>query len=68
VSLDAPALNRPRLILPAVVLLGGLYGYATSSIPSPRDVSVFWVGNFCAPWLVLAFAVGRTQPPGTGRS
>jgi hypothetical protein len=62
VSHDAGAAARPRLILLAAPVLGGLYGYATAAIPSPHDVSVFWVGNFCAPWLVLAFLAGRTQP------
>src|ERR1700682_307932 len=53
-------------MLRAAVLLtfaaaGVAYGFGMSSIPSPRDVSVFWVGNFCAPWLVLSFFAGRTQ-------
>jgi hypothetical protein len=40
---------------------GAAFGFGMSSIPSPHDVSVFWVGNFCAPWLVLSFLAGRTQ-------
>lgn len=53
-------------MLRAAVLLtfavaGVAYGFGMSSIPSPHDVSVFWVGNFCAPWLVLSFFAGRTQ-------
>lgn len=44
------------------VVLGGLYGWAVAAIPlpEPRD-SVFWVSNLAAPWLVLAFLVGRLQ-------
>ncbi len=54
-------LKHPTLLLAAFVLGGGLYGLATSSIPSPYEVSAFWVGNLCAPWLVLSFLAGRTQ-------
>jgi hypothetical protein len=40
---------------------GAAFGFGMSSIPSPHSVSVFWVGNFCAPWLVLSFFAGRTE-------
>jgi hypothetical protein len=39
----------------------GLYGYGVSKIPSPREVTVFWVGNFAGPWLALAFLAGWAQ-------
>jgi hypothetical protein len=42
-------------------VVGGLFGFGMSSIPSPHAVSMFWVGNFCAPWLVLSFFAGRAQ-------
>lgn len=52
---------QPSLVLAAFVLAGGLYGWATSRLPSPHDPSLFWVGNLCAPWLVLSFLAGRAQ-------
>jgi hypothetical protein len=36
-------------------------GRGMSIIPSPTAVGVFWVGNLCAPWLVIAFLAGRAQ-------
>jgi len=56
--------SPPGARLKAVLVIGAigfLYGFATSWIPSPNDVSVFWIGNFCAPWLVLAFLAGHRQ-------
>lgn len=41
---------------------GVTYGLATSWIPAPDETSLFWLGNFCTPWLVLAFLAGRKQP------
>jgi hypothetical protein len=38
-----------------------MFGRAMSQIPIPRDAHVFWVGDLCAPWLVLAFLAGRVQ-------
>ncbi len=43
------------------VVVGVLFGRGMSQIPSPHDAHVFWVGNLCAPWLVLAFLAGRVQ-------
>jgi len=48
------------------IVVGGLFGFGMSSIPSPHSMSVFWVGNFCAPWLVLSFLAGRTQASPNG--
>jgi len=45
----------------AMVILGFTYGFATSYIPSPHDVGVFWVSNLAGPWLVLAFVAGVAQ-------
>ena len=45
----------------AFALGGFAYGLVTSRIPSPHGGGVFWVGNLCAPWLVLAFMAGRAQ-------
>lgn len=61
VETPARSSRHTLALLPAFVLAGGLYGFATSSIPSPHGVSAFWIGNLCAPWLVLAFLAGRTQ-------
>lgn len=51
--------DGPRLsvVLPAALLLGYAYGWATSVIPSPSDPAVFWVANLAAPFVVLPFAV-----------
>ncbi len=43
------------------VLVGLTFGGLMSQIPSPHDYNVFWVGNLCAPWLVIAFCAGRGQ-------
>lgn len=52
---------RRAAVLVACAAVGFLFGFGTSSIPSPHDVSVFWIGNLCAPWLVLSFFAGRMQ-------
>jgi hypothetical protein len=41
--------------------VAGAYGYVMSLIPRPEAPDVFWAGNLCAPWLVLAFLAGRAQ-------
>lgn len=43
------------------VLVGIAYGVAASSIPAPHDVRTFWLGNLCAPWVVIPFVMGRFQ-------
>ena len=43
------------------VLAGLTFGGLMSQIPSPHDSNVFWVGNLCAPWLVIAFCAGQGQ-------
>lgn len=53
------ALTRHRLL--ALVVYGlvcGVFGAVLSLIPSPSGAGEFWVGNFAAPWLVLAFVGG----------
>jgi uncharacterized protein DUF6518 len=57
----APPRVRPWLVVAGFVVAGGAYGWATSRIPSPHDPSAFWIGNLCAPWLVLSFLAGRAQ-------
>lgn len=32
-----------------------------SSLPASSDIGTFWVGNFSAPWAVLAFGAGWAQ-------
>ncbi|MEZ0089506.1 hypothetical protein [Streptacidiphilus sp. EB129] len=50
---------KSRVGLVAVSALGGgLFGLATSLIPSPSGVGVLWVGNLASPWLALAFLCG----------
>lgn len=64
-SADGPPLGRA---LPAALLMGYAYGWASSLIPSPSDPDVFWVANLAAPFLVLPFAVaawvGRRRESG----
>jgi hypothetical protein len=43
------------------VILGLAFGKAMSLIPSPHSGHVFWLGNLCAPWLVIAFLAGESQ-------
>jgi hypothetical protein len=44
-----------------MVAVGFAYGFATSYIPSPHEVGVFWVSNLAAAWLLLAFIAGAVQ-------
>src|SRR5512147_445910 len=55
------ALLRNCLLLVAFVAGGGLFGRVISLIPSPSEVTMFWVSNLSSPWLVLAFLAGRSQ-------
>jgi hypothetical protein len=56
-------MGKRLVLLLAITTAGFVYGLATSYIPMPGHgvVSVFWLGNLCAPWLVLAFVAGRLQ-------
>jgi len=54
-------MRRPLLLLAVSVVVGILFGRAMSQIPIPRDARVFWLGNLCAPWLLLAFLAGVAQ-------
>jgi len=49
------------VILIASSLGAGLFGAAVSTIPSPSSTTLFWVGNFSAPWAVLPFIAGWAQ-------
>jgi hypothetical protein len=62
-TIGGPAHSRPahNLALVAGALTGLAFGRGMSIIPSPDAVGVFWVGNLCAPWLVIAFLAGRHQ-------
>ena len=41
--------------------VGLAFGRGMSILPSPVTADVFWIGNLCAPWLVIAFLAGRHQ-------
>jgi hypothetical protein len=58
-----PPASRARQNVALVVgtLAGLAFGRGMSIIPSPHAVGIFWVGNLCAPWLVIAFLAGRYQ-------
>ena len=49
------------MLLVLSVLAGALLGLFMSSLPAPSDIGTFWVGNFSAPWAVLAFGAGWAQ-------
>ena len=53
--------RRPFLLLVVTALAGLMYGIFTVHLPAPDEVTVFWVGNFASPWLVLAFLAGWSQ-------
>jgi hypothetical protein len=42
-------------------LAGALLGLFMSALPAPSDAGTFWIGNFSAPWAVLAFGAGWAQ-------
>jgi hypothetical protein len=51
-----------RLVAITVFTASGfIYGWAMSYVPAPHDASAFWIGNLCAPWLVIAFLAGYAQ-------
>jgi Family of unknown function (DUF6518) len=52
---------RPWVRMFLCALAGLLLGWLMSSLPAPSDVGTFWVGNFSAPWAVLAFGAGWAQ-------
>jgi hypothetical protein len=49
------------VLLVLSALAGALLGLFMSSLPAPSDVGTFWVGNFSAPWAILAFGAGWAQ-------
>ena len=49
------------MLLVLSALAGALLGLFMSSLPAPSDIGTFWVGNFSAPWAVLAFGAGWAQ-------
>ncbi len=49
------------MLLVLSALAGALLGLFMSSLPAPSDTGTFWVGNFSAPWAVLAFGAGWAQ-------
>jgi hypothetical protein len=49
------------LLLALSALAGVVLGSFMTSLPAPSDVGTFWVGNFSAPWAVLAFGAGWAQ-------
>ncbi len=54
-------MRRPMLLLGGSVMVGVLFGRLMSQISIPRDARVFWLGNLCAPWPLLAFLAGTVQ-------
>jgi hypothetical protein len=54
-------MRRWWVLLFLSVLAGALLGVFMSSFPYPSDTGTFYVGNFSAPWAVLAFGVGWAQ-------
>jgi hypothetical protein len=54
-------MRRSGVLLILSALAGALLGLFMESLPAPSDTGTFWVGNFSAPWAVLAFAAGWAQ-------
>jgi hypothetical protein len=53
---------KSRIFAALLVTAGAaLFGYVLARLPAPGAPSDFWIGNFSAPWAVLAFAVGWSQ-------
>jgi hypothetical protein len=53
--------GRSWVLLALSALAGALLGLFMSSLPAPSDIGTFWIGNFSAPWAVLAFGAGWAQ-------
>jgi hypothetical protein len=53
--------SRSWMSLALSALAGVLLGSFMTSLPAPSDVGTFWVGNFSAPWALLAFGAGWAQ-------
>jgi hypothetical protein len=53
---------RSRIFAALFITLGAaLFGYVMARLPPPDVPSAFWIGNFSAPWAVVAFVVGWSQ-------
>jgi hypothetical protein len=53
---------RSRIIAALLITLGAaLFGYLMARLPPPDVPSAFWIGNFSAPWAVVAFVAGWSQ-------
>ena len=53
---------RSRIFAALLITLGAaLFGYVMACLPAPDVPSAFWIGNFSAPWAVLAFLVGWSR-------
>lgn len=53
---------RSRIFAALFITLGAaLFGYVMARLPPPDVPSAFWIGNFSAPWAVVAFVAGWSQ-------
>ena len=53
---------RSRIFAALLITFGAaLIGYVMARLPAPDVPSAFWIGNFSAPWAVLAFLAGWSQ-------
>ncbi len=53
---------KSRIFAALLITLGAaLFGYVIARLPPPDVPSDFWIGNFSAPWAVLAFMAGWSQ-------
>lgn len=53
---------RRRFVEAAALVAGAaIFGYAMEGLPAPADPTIFFVGNFSAPWAVLAFLIGWSR-------
>jgi len=54
-------MDRHVVKMSGVALCGAIFGALVSHVPAPSDPTVFWIGNFSAPWALMPFLFGRLQ-------
>jgi hypothetical protein len=61
-------IERPAVRLVLLAIAGYAWGAFSNGLPAPTDPSSFWVGNLCAPYVILPFLAGswRFRAPAAG--
>ena len=57
--------DRAAVRLLILAAIGYAWGALTNGLPAPSDPELFWVGNLCAPYVILPFLAGAWgfRPP-----